>query len=110
MELECTNSNGEIVLAKKLNHMELLFLIVKIAFRNESYKLFFSGRSSKCPKNKIVHNFLITNQSGMNQSFPDRQKYNIWEENSKKNSNFCKICFCCSLSPVFSLFGHNFCF
>jgi len=42
MELKCTNPNGEIVLANKLNHVELFFgKFVKIAFRNESYKLFF---------------------------------------------------------------------
>jgi len=42
MELKCTISNGEIVLEKKLNHVELCFWkIVKIAFKNESFKLFF---------------------------------------------------------------------
>jgi len=42
MELKCTNPNVEIVLASKLNPVELSFWkIVKIAFRNESYKLFF---------------------------------------------------------------------
>jgi len=42
MELKCTNSNGNIVLASKLNYEELFFgKIVKITFRNESYKLFF---------------------------------------------------------------------
>jgi len=74
MELKCINSNGEIVLAKKLNHIEIFsWKIVKIAFKNESYKLFFLGRCSKCPKNKIVHNFLITNPNEMNQSFTNRK-------------------------------------
>jgi len=41
MELKCTNPNGEIVLARKINHVDLFLKIVKIAFRNESYKLFF---------------------------------------------------------------------
>jgi len=41
MELKCTYPNGEIVLAKKLDHMKLFFLIVKIALKNESYNLFF---------------------------------------------------------------------
>jgi len=69
MELERPNPNGEIVLGGKLNHVELVFWkIVKIALRNESYKLYFSGRCSKCLKNKIVHNFLTTNPNGMNQS------------------------------------------
>jgi len=39
MELKCTNPNGAIVLASKINHVELLFLKnCKIAFRNQSYK------------------------------------------------------------------------
>jgi len=42
MELECSNSNGEIVLGSKLKHMKnKSWKIVKIACRNESYKLFF---------------------------------------------------------------------
>jgi len=42
MELKCTNPNVEIVLARKIIHMGIFFWkIVKIAFRNESYKLFF---------------------------------------------------------------------
>jgi len=42
MELEHTNPNSEIVLGGKLNHEDLFFWkIVKIAFKNESYKLFF---------------------------------------------------------------------
>jgi len=42
MELKCTNLNGKIVLARKLNYVELFFgKIVKIALKNESYKLFF---------------------------------------------------------------------
>jgi len=32
---------------------------------------------SNCLKNKIVHNFFITNPNGMNQSFQYRQKYNL---------------------------------
>jgi len=41
MEVKCTNPNGEIVLERKLNYVELFFWkIVKIAFKNESYKLF----------------------------------------------------------------------
>jgi len=60
MKLERTNFNGEIVLGGKLNHVE-----------------FFSERCSKCPENKIVYNFLITNPNGMNKSYPHRQKYNL---------------------------------
>jgi len=71
MELKCTNPNGGIVLASKLNHAKK---IAKIAFKNEFYKLFFSRRCSNCSKNKNVHNFLITNPNEMNQSFPNRKK------------------------------------
>jgi len=39
MELKCTNFNGDIVLRSTLNRVDF-FLIVKIAFRNESYKDF----------------------------------------------------------------------
>jgi len=42
MEFKCTNSNGEIVLANKVNHVNLsMGRIVTIAFKNESYKLLF---------------------------------------------------------------------
>jgi len=52
----------------------------------------FPNGCSKCLKNKIVHNFLVSNSNGMNQSFPHRQKYNLWRNKiQKENSNFCKI-------------------
>jgi len=42
MGLKYNNSNGKIVLAKKLNLFQQFFWkIVKIALKNESYKLFF---------------------------------------------------------------------
>ena len=42
MELKCTNPNGEIVLARKINQVQIFFLkIVKIAFRNETLNYFF---------------------------------------------------------------------
>jgi len=66
-----------------------------MAFRNESYKLFFSWRCSKCPNNKIVHNFLIKNSNGMNQNFLNRQKYNPWEK-----KQIFAIFFCCP-SPLY---------
>jgi len=72
MELKCTNPNGGILLASKLNHEQKIAKIAKVAFRNDSYKLFFSKRCSNYPKNKNVHNFLITNPNEINQSFPDR--------------------------------------
>jgi len=43
MELKPTNPNGEIALASKLNHVELLKKVVGNfqIFKNKSYKLFF---------------------------------------------------------------------
>ncbi len=42
MELIHNNPNGEIDLASKFDYVEkFLFNIVKVAFKNESYKLFF---------------------------------------------------------------------
>jgi len=42
MGLKHNNSNGEIFLERKINLVKkLFFLIVKIAFKNEFYKLFF---------------------------------------------------------------------
>jgi len=41
MEFKCTNSNGEIVLQKKLNHVEFFLNVLRLVFINESYKLFF---------------------------------------------------------------------
>jgi len=42
MKLKQIDFNGEIVLGSKLNQREYFFgKIVKIAFKNESYKLFF---------------------------------------------------------------------
>jgi len=107
MELKSTNLNGEIVSSKKLNHMELLFWkIVKLAFRNESYKLFFTKRCSKCPKYKIVHNFLIANPNGMNESFPDTKKYIIYRKTNSKRK--IQIFANLVLLPP-SSFRHNFC-
>jgi len=41
MKLKCTNPNGDIVLARKLNYVDYFFLNVKIAFRNESHSYYF---------------------------------------------------------------------
>jgi len=42
MVLKRNNANSEIVLARKINlFKQFFFETVKIAFRNESYKLFF---------------------------------------------------------------------
>jgi len=60
-------------------------------------------------ENKIVHNFLIANPNGMNKSFPDRQKYNLCGKNIQKKNQISAKNFGCPLSPILSLFGHNFC-
>jgi len=43
MDSKITPLNGEIVLASKLDHVELFFFLklVKLVFENESYELFF---------------------------------------------------------------------
>jgi len=70
---------------------------------------FFEKKELHCPKIKIVHNFHITYSNEMNQSFLFREKYNLWRKKIWKkkfeNLNF----FWCLLSPILSLFGHNFC-
>jgi len=58
-----------------------LWKIVKFAFKNESYKLFFQEHAKIARKKKIVHNFLITNPNGMNQRFPWRQKSTFYKTN-----------------------------
>jgi len=49
MDLKETNSNSVIVLESILNHADF-FLIIKIAFTNESYKLFFQEDVLIAPK------------------------------------------------------------
>jgi len=44
----------------------------------------------------------------MNQSFPHRQKYNIWENKFKSFFQIFSNFFCYPLSLVLNLFGHNF--
>jgi len=78
MELKHTNPNNEIVLARKLDHVELIiWKIVEIAFKNESYKLFFQEDAKIAQKNKIVHDFHITYPNEMSQSFPYKWKFNL---------------------------------
>jgi len=80
MELKCTNPTGEIVLASKLNYVELIFRKnCKNCIQKWILQVIFSKRYLDCPKNKIIHNFHITYSNGINQSFPYRQKYNLWE-------------------------------
>jgi len=65
---QSTHSSSEILLVRKLNHVELFFgKIVKIALRNESYKFFFK-KMFRLPQNKIVLNFHITYSNEMNKS------------------------------------------
>jgi len=46
----------------------------------------------------------------MNKSFPDKQTYNLGGGKiQKKKFKFLQKKFCCLLSLVLSLFGHNFC-
>jgi len=70
MELKLTNPNGEIILARKLNYVKLFFWqIVKITFKNESYKLFFQeARCLDCTKNKTIYNIHIIQLSKWNES------------------------------------------
>jgi len=70
--------------------MEIFFLkIVKIAFINENYKLSFSWRCSKCPKNKIVHNFLITNPNGMIQTLVEKSMSKLTKKCWFGHLHFC---------------------
>ncbi len=76
MGLKYKNLNGKIVLSRKYNiYFVLIWKIVKIAFRNESDKLFFQRDALIALKNKIIYNFHIINPNGMNQSFTCREKY-----------------------------------
>jgi len=44
MDLKHTNYNNKLVLASKLNHVELFFgKIVEMQYQNESCELFFDG-------------------------------------------------------------------
>jgi hypothetical protein len=70
---------------------------------------YFSRKSSNCPKNKIVHNFLIKNPNQMNQTYPRRKKYNLKEKNKIKfKVGFMEI-FLLTGVPCVDLHGHNFC-
>jgi len=67
MELKYTNSNGEIALESKLNHVELSFLKnYKKCIQKWILEVIFSRRCLDCPKNEIVHNFHITHPNEMN--------------------------------------------
>jgi len=58
MKLKWTNPNGEIVLGRKLNHVELSFKKkLKIALKNECYKLFFQEDAQIAPKTRLSITF-----------------------------------------------------
>jgi len=80
----------------------LFWKIIRIAFRNKSYKLLFSRRCSNCLKSKIVHNFLITNPMEWIKAF-HIDKNIIYEKKIQKSKNPNFEFFCCPLSLVLSL-------
>jgi len=67
-------------------------------------QVIFSRRCSNCPKNKIVHNFLIKIKMEWIKTF--HVDKNIIYENEKFKKRISKL-FCHPLSLVLSLFGHN---
>jgi len=81
--------------------VELFWKNYKNCIQKWNLQVIFSKRCLDCPQNKIVHNFPLTCSNEMNQSFPHRQKYNLWE---KKNLKF----LFCPISLILSSFGHNF--
>lgn len=71
MGLKFNNPNGEVVLASMPNLFKQFFLKnCQKCIQKWNLLLFFSRKCYNCPKNKIVHNFHITNPNGMNQSSP----------------------------------------
>jgi len=59
MELDCTNPNAKIDQGGKLNHVKLFddAKIVKIAFKNKSYKLFFQEYALRARKIRLCITF-----------------------------------------------------
>jgi len=57
MDLKYTDTNGEIILARKLNYVNLFFKIVKIELKNESYKLFFEEDAMSTLKRRLSITF-----------------------------------------------------
>jgi len=101
MGLKCTNPNGEIVLVRKLNHVELCFLkICKNCIQKWILQVIFLRRCLDCLKNKIVHNLHITYSNKMNQSFPCRQNIIYEKKNLKKKFEILNFFFAAH-SPLF---------
>jgi len=87
MELKCTNPNGEIVMESKLNYAKLfLGKNCKNCIQKWILQVIFPKRCLDYLKNKIVHNFHITYSNEINQDFPCRQKYNLWEKKFEKKN------------------------
>jgi hypothetical protein len=83
MELKYVNPNDEIVVASNLDPMEfVVFKNCENWVHKQIQFIIFSRKCPDCLKNKTLHNYHITNPNGMNQSFPCKQKYILWE---KKN-------------------------
>jgi hypothetical protein len=81
MELKNVNPNGDIVVASNLNNMELFFLEnCENWVKKQTSHVIFSTRCYNCPQNKILHIAHLTNQHGMNQSFPCRYGPILQEE------------------------------
>jgi len=84
MELKCTNFNGEIVLKSTQKPLDLFFWnIVRMAFRNESYKLFFQEDALIAPKTRLSITFLQQIQMEWIKTFHVEKKYNLWEFKKK---------------------------
>jgi len=83
--------------------------IVKIAFRNESCKLFFQEDAKIAPKTRLSITFSWQIQMEWIKAL-HVDKNIIYKKKifSKNNSKFCKF-FWYLVSLVLSLFGHNFC-
>jgi len=102
MGLKCTNSNGEIVLAKKLNHVELLFWKnCRNCIQIWILQVIFSKRCLDCLKNEIVHKFYIFYPNEWIKAFNIIDKNVIYGE-KKFNSNFWNF-FCCLVSLILSI-------
>jgi len=75
MELKYTNANSEIVLARKLNHVELFFSkIMIIEFKNKSKALFLQKVAMIAQKTRFS---ISSHPKTANQIFLYKHKYNL---------------------------------
>jgi len=101
MELECTNLNGEIVLGSKTKPCGIFFWkIVRIAFKNESYKLFFQEDALIAQEKRLSIAFSYQIQMEWIKAFHVGKNI-IYEEKQfqKRHSNF--EIFFATPSPMF---------